>query len=309
MWWNPFYEAKIIDNQIIILNLLTNQQKIAIKSANTSQVMDTIINPLLHENTNIEDFLKQFPDEMKGNIKKLIKSLEGILLEKKKEKTFYENLLSLIKRVKEEFPGLDIERITEYMETTVASANAVIIYDEKQYSEMELMDAFPFENINAIELHEKNLNNLKQRIANMNREDWIIVLTDRFENKVLRDLDKEIVANNHFIFLSENQPNSEKISLGPILIPRCTGGVNQMLENKCRKESVPFPAEVKKSDKKGIEEKLISKYMYEEILKFAIDRYSNYATEYSKLLGTQYELNYQEEVIQRKEFIISEEWL
>lgn len=141
------------------------------------------------------------------------------------------------------------------------------------------------------------------------REDWIIVLTDRFENKVLRDLDKEIVANNHFIFLSENQPNSEKISLGPILIPRCTGGVNQMLENKCRKESVPFPAEVKKSDKKGIEEKLISKYMYEEILKFAIDRYSNYATEYSKLLGTQYELNYQEEVIQRKEFIISEEWL
>lgn len=185
MWWNPFYEAKIIDNQIIILNLLTNQQKIAIKSANTSQVMDTIINPLLHENTNIEDFLKQFPDEMKGNIKKLIKSLEGILLEKKKEKTFYENLLSLIKRVKEEFPGLDIERITEYMETTVASANAVIIYDEKQYSEMELMDAFPFENINAIELHEKNLNNLKQRIANMNREDWIIVLTDRFENKSL----------------------------------------------------------------------------------------------------------------------------
>ncbi len=308
MWWNPFYETEVSDDGIVIINQLTNQQKFIIRAANALVFMESVFKPLTSEEIDVDKFLKKFPVAVKENINSLIEQLGNIILADKKQQIYYEHLYRVIGKVKEEFPGLDIDRIVAYMENMILRANAVVLYDEEQYSQSMIENVFPFNNVNAVKLQKADVSELNGKISAMDDKDWLIILGNDLSDNLLEVIDKAIREKNRLVFLSQNHLDDDTVYLGPILMPRCTGSIKQFLNHTCLEKTIHVKSDLVE-DQSGVKKDILSEYMYDEILKYTIDKYSNYATEYSKLLGTQYQIDYEEQNITRREFIINETWL
>lgn len=309
MWWNPFYNINVNNDEIYIVNHFTNQNKFKIKSSDIIGFKKKILEPLMNESVSLDEFLERFPEQTKGRLKKLILQFEYVILPNKKQFYFYQHLFKVIKRVSIDFPGLDIDRIVNYMEETLLFADALILVDNQKYSEQEICSIFPFEHIDIIKL-EGNLKDVsEQKIRNLRRKDWIIFFVQNLNNDIICGIERSIMENNRTLFLVETNLSKNKITFGPILIPRCTGGINQVLQKKYLEKIISFPEDIVIDSKESIEKDMLSEYVYDEILKFTIDKYSSYATEYSKLLGAQYEIDYKEKKVKQREFIISDDWL
>lgn len=304
MWWNPFYNTKVNDDEILIINQFTNQQKFQIKATNATRFMETILEPLVDENTDVEEFLKQFSCQVKSNLQNLILQLGNIILSDQKQHYFYQHLFAIVERVREEFPGLDIDRMMDYMEDMILCADTIVLFDKQLYSEQEISSILPFRHIEAIAVEESLQRVVQQKIANLKGKDWVIFLINELNSDVVAGIEKDIMENNRVIFFSENNALEDKVTFGPILIPCCTGGLKQILQKKYLEETIPLQENIVTDNDKNIKRDMLSKYIYDEILKFTIDKYSNYATEYSKLLGTQYQIDYKEKNVKRREFII-----
>ena len=308
MWWNPFYETEVSEDGIVIINQLTNQQKFIIKAANALGFMESVFKPLTSDETDVEEFLKRFPVAVKENLSSLINQLGNIMLADKKQQIYYKHLYRVIERVKEEFPGLDIDRIVAYMEDMILGANTVVLYDEDQYSQSQIESILPFKNVDAVKIQEADASELYRKISAMKDKDWLIILLDDLDNDLADVIDNEISEKNRLVFFSQNHLDDDSVSLGPILMPRCTGGIKQFLNRKCLEKTIHVKSDLVENQN-NIKKDMLSEYMYDEILKYTIDKYSNYATEYSKLLGTQYQIDYEEKNITRREFIINDSWL
>lgn len=309
MWWNPFYDTKINNDGILIINKFTNQQKFQIKTTNAKVFIETILKPLIYEKADVEEFLMQFSGQVKSNLQNLMRQLEKVILLNKKQHDFYKHLFEIVERIRREFPGLYIDKIVNYMEDMILCADSIVLFDNQFYSGQEICSILPFKHIDIINVKGTIKEIIQQKIANLKEKDWIIFLINDLDSDIVDVIERDIMENNRIIFFSENNILENKVTFGPILIPRCTGGLKQILQKKYLEKTIPFHGNIANSDEEDIKKIMLSEYMYDEILKFTIDKYSNYATEYSKLLGTQYQIDYEEKNIKRREFIINNDWL
>lgn len=307
MWWNPFYDIKVNNNEIYIINQFTNQKKFKIKSSDTLGFKKNILDPLMNEGVSVDEFLQPFTMQTKSRLQKLILQFENVILSSEKQYYFYQHLFKIIKQVSIDFPGLDIERIVNYMEKTILYANALILSDNQKYSEQDIKSTLPFQYLEIIDLNGNMKEISKHKIKNLREQDWLIFFIQDLNSDIISDLEESIMDYNKTLFLVETELSENKITFGPILIPRCTGGMNQVLQKDYLEKVIPFPEDIAIDNKDCIEKDMLSEYVYDEILKFTIDKYSSYATEYSKLLGTQYEIDYKERKVKQREFIINDD--
>lgn len=301
---NPFYYLEVTDSGIELLDKFTNRSKYGIKTTDADKFMSTVIKPLLEEKTKSEEFLRQFPDQVERKMRTLLESLKHVFLEDTKIQVFYDRLFALVCRVNTDYPGLNTERLKIYMEYSILQERALVFYDKKMYKSEDIINSLPFTEVNTYDIGQLTEIDIKEKISLMNKNDWVIIHTDQIDIKMARCIDKETIRYNRKIFLIQTQETKRKYYLGPIIIPRCTGGLICVKKCKFDKKKISYKAKFEIESEEEFQRNILDEYVYDEILNYTLDKYSNFSTEYSKLLGTQYEFDYVHQVIRRKEIAI-----
>ncbi len=296
MYCNPFYNFDVGKDGIEIHDFFRNNIKFNIHTKNPKDFYKKVIEPAINNSDGIPNEDKNIHDA----IKQLVDGMGDVMLYDKKDEQFYTKLFDLICKVNKDYPGLDTERLKKYMVENVKGLSAVVVYDKKMYPDINIEMIFPFKNIDVYEI--SNINSEKFSEAVVNNE-WLIIAADTSDERLTTELSEKNISD-HKLMIINHDMISKKIRLGPILIPSCTGGLERLNHTDFSSDSVNFRNEFMIEPFNVMNDNIFSKYVYAEIMNFILDSYSNYSTEYARLSGAQYEIDYDNGIIRRRECIL-----
>lgn len=300
---NPLYCMELKENEIRVKSSYSKLDKYIIRSKNADILYKEVLKKIVKNQCDVKEVIKGFDLKMQENIISILKQLNNRVLVESENKydKFYTKLYVLVNMVKRDYPGLDSDRLIKYMTEKILKSNATMIYDDENLDNIEDFKMYPFKKVSYLNLNKLDENKSKEIIEMTGEDDWIFVIIKDSNLDKLNVFNKYILNKSVKIMLIQTDMSMNEVSIGPIIIPNISGCFSCLKNTDYYLDEIDLNEHIEDGKWCDFKNNLLKKYIYDEVLNYQLDYYSNFSTEYSILVGTELRFNNNKRTIKRKE--------